>query len=88
MIAPDTTLDGLKRQRPEWGPWLVVVEEILREAGDPAWDAAIPAGAHAQGIAVPLLAGATIALQASSVRRLLERLIRALQGSERRRCQP
>lgn len=76
MIAPDTTLDGLKRQRPEWGPWLLVVEEILREAGDPAWDAAVPAGAHAQGNAVPLLAGATITLQASSVRRLLERLIR------------
>jgi FdhE protein len=76
MIASDATLDGLRRQRPEWEPWLVVVEDILREAGGPAWDAAIPADAHAQGIAVPLLAGATIALRASSVRRLLERLIR------------
>jgi FdhE protein len=76
MIASDATLDGLRRQRPEWGPWLVVVEEILREAGGSAWDAATPADAHAQGIAVPLLAGATIALQASSVRGLLERLIR------------
>ena len=76
MIAPDATLDGLRRQRPEWEPWLRVVEEILREAEDPAWDAVVPASVHAQGIAAPLLAGATIALQASSIRRLLDRLIR------------
>jgi FdhE protein len=76
MIAPDATFDGLRRQRPEWEPWLRVVEEILREAEDPAWDAIVPASVHAQGIAAPLLAGATIALQASSIRRLLDRLIR------------
>lgn len=76
MIAPDATLDGLKSQRPEWKPWLVVVEEIQREAANPAWDAAIPAGAHAQAIAVPLLAGTTITVQAALVRRLFERLIR------------
>lgn len=76
MIASDATLDGLRRQRPEWEPWLVVVEEIVREAGGPSWDAAIPADVPAQGIAVPLLAGATIALQANSVRGLWERLIR------------
>jgi FdhE protein len=76
MIAPDSTLDGLRRQRPEWEPWLRVVEEILREAEDPAWDAVVPASVHAQGIVAPLLAGATIALQASSIRRLLDRLIR------------
>lgn len=75
MIA-DAALNGLRRQRPEWEPWLVVVEEILREAGAPAWDAAVPAGAHAPRTAVPLLAGSTLALRTSSVRRLLERLIR------------
>ena len=76
MIAPYATLNSLRRERPDWEPWLVVVDEILREAAGSAWDAAIPADAHAQGIAVPLLAGATIELKASSVRRLLGRLIR------------
>jgi FdhE protein len=107
MTAPDTALHGLKRQRPEWEPWLAVVEEILREATTPTWDVAVSAlGAEAPGAkaagsgieapaakaaarlaeaprataaaqtAAPLLAGMTIPLAASSVRRLLERLIR------------
>src|SRR5688500_16714741 len=73
MMAPDTALHGLKRQRPEWEPWLAVVEEILREAGTHTWDVAVPAPAQT---AVPLLAGMTIPLAARVVRRLLERLIR------------
>jgi FdhE protein len=76
MIAPDAALNGLRRQHPEWEPWLVVVDEILREASNPAWDAAVPAIAHAQQTAVPLLEGATLAVQVSLVRDLLERLIR------------
>jgi FdhE protein len=85
MTAPGPALHGLKRQRPEWEPWLAVVEEILREAGTSAWDVTVPADlgaeapsakAAARQTTVPLLAGATIALTASSVRRLLERLIR------------
>src|ERR1700752_5411106 len=96
MMAPGTALHGLKRQRPEWEPWLAVVEEILREAGSSAWDVTVPLGAEAPSAkaatglgaeassptaalrqtTVPLLAGATIPLTASSVRRLLERLIR------------
>jgi FdhE protein len=75
MIAPDNTLDGLKRQRPEWEPWLVVVGEMLREAADPAWEAAVPA-VDAQRTAVPLLAGATISLHSTPVRRFFTRLIR------------
>ena len=43
MSAPDAALNGLRRERPEWEPWLVVVDEILREAGSPAWEAAVPA---------------------------------------------
>ena len=75
MSAQDPALNGLKRQHPEWEPWLGVVDEILREAATPAWDAAIPA-VQAQQPAVPLLAGATLTFQAGSVRRLFDRLIR------------
>jgi FdhE protein len=88
MTAPDAALNHLKRQRPEWQPWLVVVEEIVRETGTPVWDAAVPADAPARSSAgsnagsspgsntVPLLAGATLALPMRSVHRLWERLIR------------
>jgi FdhE protein len=75
MSARVVALNGLRRQRPEWEPWLVVVGEILREAGALTWDSAVPATPHARGCSVPLLEGATLALQASSVRRLLKRLI-------------
>jgi FdhE protein len=75
MTAPDAVLHGLKRQRPEWQPWLAVVEEILRETRAPAWEAAVPADAPAQSSTAPLLEGATLALPMRSVRRLWERLI-------------
>ena len=77
--------NGLKRQRPEWAPWLAVVEEALREAGTSEWDAAVPASAgvapaaqDARGapLTIPLLAGAALTVQTSAVRRVLERLIR------------
>jgi len=75
MSAPDAALNGLRRERPEWEPWLAVVDEILREAGSPAWEAAVPA-APAQGTAVPLLAGATFSVDAALVHRLFKRLVR------------
>jgi FdhE protein len=75
MIAPDSLLNGLRRQHPEWEPWLAVVDEVLREASAPMWDATVPA-LHAEQTAVPLLAGATIAVPAGSIRDLLHRLIR------------
>jgi FdhE protein len=76
MTAPDSALTGLRRERPEWEPWLAVVDEILREAGSSAWDTAVPAAAPAPRTAVPLLAGTTVTLEADLVRRLFERLIR------------
>jgi FdhE protein len=76
MSAPDAALNGLRRERPEWEPWLVVVDEILREAGGPAWEAAVPAVTQAQRDTVPLLAGITLPLESGLVRRLFERLIR------------
>jgi FdhE protein len=76
MSAPDAALNGLRHERPEWEPWLAVVDEILREAVSPAWVAAVPDAAPAQRTAVPLLAGTTLTLEAALVRRLFERLIR------------
>jgi FdhE protein len=87
MMAPDIALDGLKRARPEWEPWLAVIEEIVREIATPGWEASVPSGAslgaEAPGakaalrqIGTPLLAGATFAVQTSSVRGLLKRLTR------------
>ena len=75
MTAPDT-LHGLKRQRPEWEPWLAVIEEIVRETASPRWDASVPAGVQPRQDGPPLLAGAALAVPASTVRRLLKRLIR------------
>ncbi len=74
MSAP-AALTGLKRQRPEWEPWLPVVEHILREIETRTWDAAVPATAHAREATAPLLAGATLTLQTRSIRRLFERTI-------------
>jgi FdhE protein len=75
MSAPDAALNGLRRERPEWEPWLAVVDEVLREAGSPVWEAAVPA-APAQPTAVPLLAGTTLTLESALIRRLFRRLIR------------
>jgi FdhE protein len=76
MTSPDATLNGLKRQRPEWEPWLAVIEEIVRETASPRWEGSVPTGVEPRQTGPPLLAGATLVVHASSVRRLLKRLIR------------
>jgi FdhE protein len=73
MTAP-AALNGLRRKRPEWESWLAVIEEVLREAAAPDWDAAVAAVAQARS-AVPLLGGATVAVDTNSVARVLNRLI-------------
>jgi FdhE protein len=75
MTAPHS-VDALGRQRPEWQPWLAVVEEVLRETASGAWDEVVPDPPDARGRGVPLLAGSAIALQSSDVRRVLLRLVR------------
>jgi FdhE protein len=75
-VTTGTTLTGLKRQRPEWAPWLAVVEETLRDGDAPTWEASVPVDADTRRIAAPLLAGATVAVEASTVRNLIRRLIR------------
>src|SRR5437867_2668983 len=76
MTPVDTGLQDLKRRYPEWEPWLAVVQEILSEAANPQWNAVVPVRTEAQQDKVPLLAGVALALEKSSVRRVLEQLIR------------
>ena len=80
MTAIDTGLQDLKRQHPEWEPWLAVVQEILRETNNPQWDAVVPHHASQQD-KTPLLAGASLALQHDRVRRLLQVLIQTASRS-------
>jgi FdhE protein len=70
---PVDGVDGLKRQRPEWSPWLSVVEEALHEATAARWERAVPSTAGLQS--VPLLSGATIFVDETEIDRLLRRLI-------------
>jgi FdhE protein len=70
-------LNGLKRQRPEWEPWLGVVEAVLSETEAPAWRAAVPDLDAAAATAVPLLTDTTLSINVRVVRRLLEQLLTA-----------
>lgn len=72
----DSELRDLGHQRPEWEPWLAVIQEVLSETADAQWDGLVPAGIEARESKVPLLAGATIALEADSLRRWTQRLLR------------
>jgi len=73
-------LVGLARSRPEWAPWLAVLDVTRAATHDPAWSAAVPA-APAAGDATPLLAGATIAAPARLLRRWLRELMHTAAGA-------
>ena len=68
-------LRALGREFPEWRPWLTLVEEVLRETRDPKWEACVPEPPASQESTVPLLAGAKLALEISTVGGWFERLI-------------
>ena len=77
MPTSPTALAALEREQPEWGPWLRVVEEIVREPAA-VWDAVVPSGVGpAPKAAPPLLAGVAVSGPAASIRGLVKRLIRA-----------
>ena len=77
MLPAGNALDGLKRQHPEWAPWLSVVAEVVRETGAHEWDAAVPATYVQPQRTRPLLAGAAVTLDARAARRLMRHLLRA-----------
>jgi FdhE protein len=76
MMGFETRLQELRREHPEWAPWLAVVDEILSEAARSNWDAVVPTRTEAPHGKIPLLAGTNLTLERNSVRGLLERLIR------------
>lgn len=76
MTTPDA-VTRLKQRRPEWSQWLGVIDDVLREASTSRWEAAVPAGGRAEDPSTPLLSGATVLVESSPVRRLLDRLIGA-----------
>jgi FdhE protein len=73
-LSSSTSVETLKRSRPEWTPWLAVVEEALHEAATDRWDAFVPAAGEAER-GTPLLSHTTIVIDESVLRRLLKRLL-------------
>ncbi len=75
MMASADGVQDLEREHPEWGPWLAVVQVMLREIADAKWDAVVPLGVGPQQSKVPLLAGAVLDLERGSVRPMFEQLM-------------
>ena len=73
-LTSPSAVETLKRSRPEWSPWLAVVEEALSEAATRRWDACVPAAPEPDR-ATPLLSHTTVVIDESGVRGLLNRLI-------------
>jgi FdhE protein len=72
-------VDELRRTRPEWSPWLAVVEEALREATDGRWERIVPQPGEDRR--PPLLSGSSVVVDDSAARDLLTRLIRTASAS-------
>lgn len=75
-VTLSSRLKELERRHPEWGPWLVVMGEILKEAANAKWDALVPVRTQRQENPVPLLAGVTMPIDASLVCRWTHNLFR------------
>ena len=69
------SIDVLRHTRPEWVPWLAVVDEAIRDIDAPHWSSAAPATGPLSGTPAPLLAGAVIALDGGAVRDLCQRML-------------
>jgi FdhE protein len=77
-------LERLRRDHPEWGPWLGPLAVTLREATDPVWEAGIPLPPAAEE-GRPRLAGATLHLDPVHVRRWFATLARSAPATRRAR---
>jgi FdhE protein len=77
-VAP--ALENLGREFPEWKPWLPVVEEVINEAGSSKWEPFVPSRPPPQQ-KIPLLAGATVAVDLALVHRWVGHLFRTAHRS-------
>jgi len=69
-------LKRLSADRPEWRPWLAVVDELFQETAESRWDDCVPVFAERRAH-VPWLAKASIAISRDRLRRWAGRLLRA-----------
>ena len=76
MSAVIPAVEDLKRRRPEWTPWLTVVQEAVSESSNPAWDAVVPVRSSAPS-AAPALSGTAVTIPGKLAGGLFERLARA-----------
>ena len=74
MTRPESALASLRRQRPEWAPWLSVVEEVTREDAGRRWDPFVRMVQPGRN-GSPLLDGAAICVPDILVRDLFTRLV-------------
>jgi FdhE protein len=73
----ETSLQNLRRQRPEWEPWLAVVRVVIEETADgDKWDAWVSEPSGAPENKVPLLSGCTIALEKNPIAQWIDRVVR------------
>jgi FdhE protein len=72
-------VDELKRKRPEWTPWLALVDEVLRESTKEAWTSVVPPR-PASHPPMPALSGAAVAVPAKLLRDLVDRFAAAARG--------
>jgi FdhE protein len=68
-------IEALAREYPDWQPWLLVVEAVMREARDPSWESLVPT-IESQETDVPRLAGVHVAADLSKIRRWQQHLLR------------
>ena len=73
MKTSPSGLAALEQRRPEWAPWLAVVEHALQACASDAWAPDLDAAVIASP--APLLAGASIGIPRRAAYRLLERLV-------------
>jgi FdhE protein len=78
-LAPPALAD-LARSRAEWRPWFVVLDTVREAANDAGWREAVPAETPAADGRTPLLAGATVVVQAPRLRRWLVTLLERAAG--------
>jgi FdhE protein len=71
----ENDVQALAREYPDWQPWLLVIEAVMREATDSNWESYVPPQAESQAANVPLLAGVTITADIGKVRRWQDHLL-------------